>query len=148
TLREEVLYLTLWGDLDERTLKEWAERIKDELQNLPNVSQAAVFGTRDYEISIEASEERLREYGLSFAEVAAAVRRGSVNLSAGVMRTKGEEILLRTVGRKYTGEQFAEIVVMAGPGGELITLDRIATIRDGFAEDSIISSFNGERCAL
>lgn len=148
TLREEVLYLTLWGDLDERTLKEWAERIKDELQNLPNVSQAAVFGTRDYEISIEVSEERLREYGLSFAEVAAAVRRGSVNLSAGVMRTKGEEILLRTVGRKYTGEQFAEIVVMAGPGGELITLDRIATIRDGFAEDSIISSFNGERCAL
>ena len=148
TLRQEVLYLALWGDLDERTLKEWSEDIKDELQGLPELSQAAIFGTRDYEISIEVSEERLREYGLSFAEVAAAVRRGSVNLSAGVMRTKGEEILLRTVGRKYTGEQFAKIVVMAGPGGELITLDRIATVRDAFTEDAIISTFNGERCAL
>ncbi len=148
TLREEVLYLALWGDLDERTLKEWAERIKDELQNLPELSQAAIFGTRDYEISIEVSEERLREYGLRFDHVAAAVRRGSVNLSAGLMRTKGEEILLRTVGRKYTGEQFAEIVALAGPKGEVITLDQIATIRDGFTEDAIISTFNGEPCAL
>jgi multidrug efflux pump subunit AcrB len=148
TFRAEVLYLALYGDLDERTLKEWAERIKDELQALPQLSQVTVFGTREYEISIEVSEEQLRKYGLSFADVAAAVRRGSVNLSAGVMRTRSEEILLRTVGRKYTGAEFAHIVVLAGPAGELITLDQIATIRDGFTEDAIISTFNGAPCAL
>ena len=148
TLRNEVIYLALWGRQDERTMKEWAERIKDELQALPGLSQVTVFGTRDYEIAIEVSEERLREYGLSFAQVAAAVRRGSMNLSAGLIRTKGEEIRLRTIGRSYTGKDFAKIVVLAKPGGDTITLDRVAEIRDGFTEDAIEATFNGEPCVM
>lgn len=142
-IEDEVILLTLWGDLPERTLKEFAEDIKDELQSLPSVSQVNINGTRDYELAIEVSEERLREYNLSFREVAEAVRRGSMNLGGGQLRTKGEEIRLRTLGRKYTGEEFAKIVVLARPDGEIITLDRIAEIRDGFMEDEILSEFNG-----
>ncbi len=148
TLRHEVVYLALWGDQTERTMKEWAERIKDELQQLPGLSQVSVFGTRDYEISIEVSEDRLREYGLSFDQVASAVRRGSMNLSAGTIRTKDEDIRLRTIGRNYTGEDFAKIVLLARPDGDIITLDRVATIRDGFTEDAIEATFNGEPCVM
>ena len=59
TFREEVLSLALSGPLEVRTMKEWAERIKDEIRMLPGVTQATVNGTRDYEIAIEVSEERL-----------------------------------------------------------------------------------------
>lgn len=148
TIRREVIYLALSGNLPERTLKEWAERTKDELQRLPGLSQVMIFGARDYEVGIEVSEERLREYGLTFDQVAAAVRRGSLNLSAGVLRTKGQEIRLRTVGRKYTAEDFSKIVLLARPNGEIITLDRIADIRDEFVEDPIIATFNGDPCVL
>lgn len=148
TLRNEVVYLALWGNQSERVMKEWAERVKDELQQLPGLSQVTVFGTRDYEISIEISEERLREYGLSFSEVSTAVRRGSMNLSAGTIRTQGEEIRLRTIGRSYTGEDFAKIVVLARPNGDIITLDRVADIRDGFTEDPIRATFNGEPAVM
>lgn len=148
TLRNEVLYLALWGNQNERVMKEWAERIKDELQQLPGLSQVTIFGTRDYEISIEVSEDRLREYGLSFDQVANAVRRGSMNLSAGTIRTKDEEIRLRTIGRSYTGADFAKIVVLAKPDGDIITLDRVADIRDGFTEDPIDATFNGEPAVL
>ena len=144
TIRSEVILATLWGDQPERVFKEYAEQLKDELQALPSVSQVSIWGTRDYEIGIEISEEKLREYGLSFDQVAAAVRRGSLNLSGGQLRTKGEEIRLRTIGRKYTGEDFAKIVVLARPDGEIITLDRIATIRDTFVEDATQATFNGE----
>ncbi len=148
TLRNEVLYLALWGNQSERVMKEWAERIKDELQQLPGLSQVTVFGTRDYEISIEVSEDRLREYGLSFDQVASAVRRGSMNLSAGTIRTQDEEIRLRTIGRSYTGADFAKIVVLAKPDGDIITLDRVADIRDGFTEDPIEATFNGEPAVM
>jgi len=112
------------------------------------VSQVTIFGTRDYEVGIEVSEERLREYGLTFGQVAAAVRQGSLNMSAGVLRTKGQEIRLRTVGRKYTAEDFSKIVLLARPNGEIITLDRIADIRDEFVEDPVLAAFNGEPCVL
>jgi multidrug efflux pump subunit AcrB len=148
TMRREVIYLALSGHLPERTLKEWAEETKDELQRLPGVSQVTIFGTRDYEVGIEVSEERLREYGLTFGQVAGAVRQGSLNMSAGVLRTKGQEIRLRTVGRKYTAEDFSKIVLLARPDGEIITLDRIANIRDEFVEDPVLATFNGEPCVL
>ena len=63
----------------------------------------SVFGTRDYEIAVEVSEERLREYGLTFDQVTRAVRRSNLNLAGGTLRTRGEEIRVRTLGRKYTG---------------------------------------------
>ncbi|MBW1841026.1 MAG: efflux RND transporter permease subunit, partial [Deltaproteobacteria bacterium] len=148
TIKDPVMLLYLSGDMSERRIKEWSEQIKDEIQQLPEISQVEVFGSRKYEIAIEVSEERLREYGLTIAEVSAAVRRSSLNLAGGLIRTRGEEIRLRTVGRKYTGEELAGIVVLARPEGEIITLDRLATINDGFTEDPINATINGKQSVL
>jgi hypothetical protein len=137
TFKDPVMLLYLSGDMSERRIKEWAESIKDEIQQIPEISQVTVFGARDYEIAIEVSEERLREYGLTFTRVVEAVRRSNLNLAGGTIRTQGEEIRVRTVGRKYTGKELSQIVVLARPEGEIITLDRLAVINDGFTEDPI-----------
>ncbi len=142
-LKDPVMLIYLSGDMNERRLKEWAEEVKDDLQQLPEVSQVGVFGTRAYEIAIEVSEQRLREYGLTFDQVTAAVRRSNLNLAGGTIRTQGEEIRVRTMGRKYTGKELASIVVLAKPEGEIITLDRLARIVDGFTEDPIQATING-----
>ena len=146
--KDPVMLLYLSGNMSERRIKEWSERIKDEIQQLKGISQVAIFGDREYEIGIELSEQRLREYGLSFNAVADAVRRSNLNLAGGTIRTVGEEIRVRTVGRKYTGEELASIVVLATPQGEVITLDRIADIKDGFTEDPIQAMINGNPAVL
>jgi len=146
--RELVVLMSIYGDMSERRLKEWGGRLEDELKALPGISQVMTFGTRDYEISIEVSEERLRQYGLTFDQVAAAVARSNLNLAGGTIRTKDEQIRLRTVGRKYTGKDLSDIVVLAGPAGEVITLDRIATIRDDFVEDPFETTVNTKRAAF
>jgi len=147
-LKDPVMLLYLSGDMSERRIKEWSERIKDEIQQLPEVSKVEIFGARGYEIGIEVSEERLREYGLTFNMIVDAIRRSSLNLAGGTIRTQGEEIRVRTMGRKYTGEALSSIVVLARPEGEIITLDRVATINDGFTEDPINALINGEPSVL
>jgi len=147
-LKDPVMLLYLSGDMSERRIKEWSEIIKDEIQQLPEVSQVQIFGARGYEINIEVSEERLREYGLTFNMVKDAIRRSSLNLAGGTIRTRGEEIRVRTMGRKYTGEALSSIVVLARPEGEIITLDRVAAIKDGFTEDPINALINGEPSVL
>ncbi|RUM36714.1 MAG: AcrB/AcrD/AcrF family protein [Desulfobulbus sp.] len=142
-LKDSVMLLALSGDLSEKQLKISAEQIRDEVRLLPGISQVELFGSRDYEISIEVSEEQLRRYGITFDQVARAIRQSSINLHGGTIRTKGEEIRVRTVGRKYTGRELADVVVLAGPGGDLITLGRLATIRDGFTEDPINAVIDG-----
>jgi multidrug efflux pump subunit AcrB len=147
-LQDAVLNIGLSGDMPERRLKEWAEIIKDDLQQLPEISQVQIFGVRDYEISIEVSEEKLQEYGLTLEQVSRAVRQSNLNMAGGTIRTEGEEIRLRTMGRKYTGKELEKIVVLARPQGQLITLDRVATIRDGFTEDPIMARINGNQGAV
>ncbi len=148
TMRRSVSMLSLSGRMTEKQLKVLAEQIKEEIRALDGISQVELFGTRDYEISIEVREEQLRRYGISLAQVSEAVRSSSLNLHGGTIRTKGEEIRVRTVGRKYTGSELAEIVVLANPAGELIKLGSIATIRDGFTEDPLRSEMGDEPAAF
>lgn len=148
TTQDPVILIYLQGKMDERRLKEWAERIREEILTIPVVTQVDNFGTRDYEISIEVSEKKLRQFGLSFASVSEAIRRSNLNLTGGTLRTQGEEIRLRTLGRKYTGSELANIVVMARPTGEKITLDRVADIKDDFEEDPISANVDGKPAVL
>ncbi len=136
-MRESVILLALSGDMSEKQLKTWAEDIRDEVKLLPGISQVEVFGARDYEISVEVSEESLRKYNISFGQVAEAIRSSSLNLHGGTIRTKGEEIRVRTVERKYTGEELADVVVLASPTGEQVKLGQLADVRDGFTQDPI-----------
>jgi len=144
TLRSPIALVYLSGNMSEERLKEWAERVKDDLQALPEISQVETFGTRDYEIHIEVSEETLRRYGLTFAQVADAVRRSNLNLAGGTIRTEGEEIRVRTVGRRYRGEELASLILLATPQGAMIPLGQVARIVDGFTEDPIRASVNGQ----
>jgi multidrug efflux pump subunit AcrB len=52
------------------------------------------------------------------------------------------------MGRKYTGQELASIVVLARPEGDVVTLDRLAHIDDGFTEDPIAATINGEPAVL
>ncbi|HOV33732.1 MAG TPA: efflux RND transporter permease subunit [Candidatus Hydrogenedens sp.] len=148
TIRREVIEIALSGDIPEKTLKEWAEQVKDELQALPEISQVFIFGAKQYEIGIEISEEKLQKLGLTFSEVASAIRAGNLNVPGGLIRTKGGEIRVRTLGRKYYADELADIVVLARPSGEVITLGQVAEIRDDFVEDPLEPNFNGEKCVL
>lgn len=140
----QVLFVALAShEATERDLKEWGELITEEIRQLPEVSQVELMGTRDYEIGIEVPEEKLRQYGLSFDQVAQAVRMNSLNLPGGLLRTEGEEIRLRTMGRRYTAKDYAGIIVVQRATGEHITLGQIAAIRDDFVENHVISRFNG-----
>jgi multidrug efflux pump subunit AcrB len=146
--RSRVVQVVLYGDATERTLKELANQIKDELATYPSMSFIQVTGVRDYEISVEVSNDTLRSRGLTLQEIAAAVGRGSLELPGGDIQTRSEEVLLRTKGRNYNQRDFEDIVVIGDSAGAQIRLGDIATVRDDFRESDLTNYFNGERAAL
>lgn len=145
---ERVLNIVLSGPLTEKDLKKLGERVRDEITNLPGVTQVGLRGARPYEVAVEISEQTLQAYGLTFADVANAIRQSSIDLSAGRIRTKGGDVLLRTDAQAYVQEEFEEIVVLTQPGGTRLTLADIATVRDGFDENLMYSEFNGNRAVM
>ena len=143
-----VLTLGLSSPGDEKSIKIWADDIKDELLRLPEVSQAEVAGLRDYEIRVEVSEKRLQEYGLTLSDISAVIAGSSLNLTGGTIKTDKEQLRVKTIGKKYTDKDLSKIVVIAGADGRMITLDQIAEIKDGFVDDQLDIAVNGESSAL
>jgi len=138
-----VVTLAVIGDVGEQALKGAAEEIERDLLSEPGVSLVELEGAREYEISIEVSESTLRRYGLSFDEVAAAVRESSLDLAGGSIVSGSGEILLRTNQKRQTGAAFESIVVRTLPDGSAISLADIADIRDGFVRDRLENLYNG-----
>ena len=149
TNRQQALQIALYGDASERTLKELAQRVKDDLTRNPQISFVRIGGVRDYEISVEASREALRKHDMSLAEVSRIVREGSLDLPGGSVETDEEEIVIRTEGQNYTKKDFADIVALTRDDGTKVRLGEIVEIQDGFAENSdLITRFNGEPAAI
>jgi multidrug efflux pump subunit AcrB len=147
-VRNQVLSLAVAGDADEGTLKHLAERIRDDLSALPEVSLVELAAVRAYEVSIEVAELDLRRYGMTFDEVVQAVRRSSLDLPGGSIKTAGGEILLRTKGQAYLGPEFESLVLRARPDGTRVLLSDVARVIDGFAESDLSSRLDGDRTAL
>ncbi|WP_420028939.1 efflux RND transporter permease subunit [Shewanella benthica] len=143
-----VIWVSVYGDLNLHDMKELAKSIREDITALPAVTRAKVTGVRDYEISIELSEDKLREYGLNFVQVAQAVQNSSIDLPGGSIRAQDGDILLRTKGQAYTGEDFEKIVVSTRPDGSRIMLSQVATIKDGFEERLEYTRFNGKPAAI
>jgi multidrug efflux pump subunit AcrB len=134
----------IWGDLNEKTMKSLVETIRDEIINLPSVTKADITGARAYEVSIELEEARLRQYSLTLEEVAQAIRRSSLDLPAGSIRSDSGDILLRTEGQAYHRSDFEQIVLVSSADGTRLTLSDIAKVSDGFVEQDFFSLFNSQ----
>jgi multidrug efflux pump subunit AcrB len=142
-----VIFVAIHGNLDDYSRKLIAQDVRDDLLSMPEISQIDFYGDRAFEISIEVSEHTLREYDLTMSEVSQAIRRSSVDMPGGTIKTDGGDILLRTEGQVYTGRQYADLVLRTNPDGTRLLLGDIANIQDGFVETQGFGRFDGEPTA-
>ncbi len=146
--RTQVINVAVYGDMSEQTLDHVAREMRDELLANRRITMVSLWGVRNHEIIIEISEEALRQYGLTFERVMAEVARNTGDLPAGTLRTRDEEITLRTIGQRYTARDFEDLVLIARPDGTVVRLHQVARISDGFAESTRLGRFNGSRAAM
>jgi multidrug efflux pump subunit AcrB len=146
--RREVISVVVSGNLPERSLRELAEQVRDELLLEPNITQVDLSGVRPYEISIEIDETNLRRYDLTFDQIAQRIRQASIDLPGGTIKTGSGEILVRTKERRYVGHEYSSIVILATTDGTEVTLGDIATVKDGFEATDQFGLFDGLPAAM
>jgi len=140
-----VMEIVIHGDVSEQVLKQAAERLRDELQMLDDISFARVSNVRNYEIRIEIDRHTLRAFNLTLEDVARVVRENSLELPGGTIETDTIAIPLRTAGRNLTQADFEKIVIRAGDNGAKVLLSDVARVVDGFEDTDLAASFDGDR---
>lgn len=141
--KRAVIDVVVAGDLAEDELLGFAEQVRDDLLRVDGITQVELSAVRDYEIAIEVSRDRLRQYGLTLATISGAIGASSLDISAGNLRAAGGDILLRSKGQAYRRQDFERIVVKTNPDGSIIRLGDVARVSDGFQEESLTTAFNG-----
>lgn len=147
-IRKQVINVAVAGEVGELALKRAGERVRDELLAQPGITQVELVNARPYEMAIELPEAQLRRFGLTFDEVATAVRRSSLDLPGGTIKTDSGEILLRVKGQAYRAGDYREITLRVNPDGSRLKLGQVAVVRDGFADTELSSRFNGRPAVL
>ncbi|MEO0442200.1 MAG: efflux RND transporter permease subunit [Pseudomonadota bacterium] len=143
TQRRSLMTVAIYGNVDEGILKETTQWLQRELLRQDAVSSIDIEGTRDREMTIAVSEQSLRNYGLTFSEIASAIRRHSINLPAGTIKNDAGAFQVQTRGQAYTEQDFANIVIAVGDNAAELTLGQLASITDGFAEKDQRGNYNG-----
>jgi len=146
--RNEFIRVAVHGDMTERELKRLAEELRREAAVLPAITVVQLFGVRREEVSIQVSEEALRRYGLSFNEVATAIRNTSINQSSGSVRTEVGTYQLKVRSQADTQAEFEDVIIRQTNDGGIIRVGDVATVIDGFEDNPILATLNGEPAVL
>ncbi len=145
--RRQVLYLALYGNASEHSLRFWAERIRDELLSMPGISQVDLSGVSPHEITVSVPEDVLRRYQVTLADIARLIRESAQDIPAGQIRTEGGQIRIRTAARKEWARQFRQIAVVTRDFG-LLSLGDIVKVEDSFRQTDISARFDGMPAAM
>ncbi len=140
----QAIYLGLSGDVDLSTLKKYAQEIEDDFYASGIMSQISLQGFPNLEISVEVTEEDLLRYNISFDEISRAISQNNRDISAGMIKSDEEEILIRSRSRSVKPANIGEIILRANNDGSFIRIRDIATVKNKFADVSSLSLMNGK----
>ncbi len=143
----DVIKIAVSGDMEEEDLVKAGRRVRDDLIEMRGISQATLLGSSPLEIAIEADPMRLRDFGLTFADLSAAIQRSSIDLPAGQIQTDEGNLMIRSTGQAYTRVDFEDIVISNNSGSE-VRLGNVAKVNDSFEEGRQIHRFNGRRALM
>ncbi|MGX9218548.1 efflux RND transporter permease subunit [Massilia varians] len=117
--------------------------LADKFRAIPGVSTVTVNGALRRELSVLLRAEKLREYNVSVSEVTNALRTQNTNAPVGKLRSELDEKGIRLVGRIERPEDFSQIVVKRN-GDQIVRLNQVAEIKDGFADINSLSIRSGK----
>ena len=142
--RYDALYLTNYANLN----------ITDELSRVDGVGNVEAFGGGQYSMRIWLDPAKMRERGITPADVVQAIQSQNMEVSAGSVGARPssskEEFTytLTTKSRLSSPKQFSDIILRTGDDGSLLHLSDIARIDLGSNSYSQIARVNGQETAM
>ena len=142
--RRQVISVILYGELSQYTLRQLAERVRDELLGLEGITLVEIANAPAMEIAIEVPQSVLRSYNLTLSQIAELVRTTSLELPGGGIKTSAGEILLRTQERRDFAGQYKDIPIVSTSDGSQVLLGDAAAIFEDFEDSDQETFYNGQ----
>jgi multidrug efflux pump len=126
-----------------------ATQVLDPMSRVPGVGHVDLFDSK-YALRIWLDPDKLKAYGLTPADVTAAVQAQNAQLSVGQLggapSVPGQQInaTVTALGRLHSPEQFRNIVLRGNGGGSTLRLGEVARVEIGQADYGFVGRYNGK----
>ncbi|MBD3896040.1 efflux RND transporter permease subunit [Halomonas sp. ML-15] len=114
-------------------LKEVADKVRDRLQQLPDVAKVSIHGHAEERVFLDYNEARLAELGVSPQGLGQLLAARNIVLPGGAIRSGSERLVLEPTGNFETLEDIRRALVPL-PEGELVPLGSLVEVSHGYAD--------------
>jgi hydrophobic/amphiphilic exporter-1 (mainly G- bacteria), HAE1 family len=145
---DQVVSIAVSGPADPAQLKAYCEQLERRLQQDPEISQVELHGFSDHHLRVHVPTHTLLQFGLSVNGLAETISNQSVNLPAGAVEARGQDVLVRFQDQRRSVDELRQLVVVAGASGGELRLGEIAQISDTFEVSEQKTLLDGKRAGL
>lgn len=128
--------------------------VLDSLKRIPGTTNVQIFGAKDYAMRVWIKPDRMTQLKVTVAEVAAALNEQNAQFAAGKIGQSpngGDQEMVYTItakGRLATVEEFENIIIRVGNGGNKLRLKDIARVELGAKDYDFVGRINGKPATL
>ncbi|MGB5819071.1 MAG: efflux RND transporter permease subunit [Saonia sp.] len=122
-----IMNVNLTGDYPVERLKEFAEYLEDEIEDLPEIKEVDIRGAQEKEVEVAVNIYKMMAAKVSFEDVLNAIRNGNMTMSAGNLKTSGQRRTIRILGEIENPAQLYNFVVKS-ENGNAVYLKDIANV--------------------
>ncbi len=137
-----ILQVNVAGDYDLVRLKEVAEDLQDEIEQIPAVLSVNLSGGLEREVKVDVDLARLKYYGVTYDDVIDAIREENVTVPGGTIDVGEIKYLVRVPG-EFEETRPIEDIVISTPGSTPVYLRDVAEVDFGFKERESYARLNG-----
>lgn len=122
-----ILNINISGDYTVEKLKEYAEYLQDEIENLEEIKQVDIRGAQEKEVEVAVDIYKMMASSVSFSDILGAINNGNTTISAGNFKTSGQRRTIRILGEIDTPKQLENFVVKS-ENSDIVYLKDVATV--------------------
>ncbi len=131
-----------------RELKDYADRIQDELRTVPEVGKIAIYGQQSEQIWVTSSLERMSQYFTDPMKIIGALSQRNVVQGAGSVATDAGKVPLHTTGAFNSEDEIRKVMVGQGRTGAPVYLGDFAQVERRYQDPEFLVRFDGQPAVM
>ncbi|MBK6933429.1 MAG: efflux RND transporter permease subunit [Saprospirales bacterium] len=138
-----IMNVNISGDFSLDKLKEYAEKLKDRIEELREITRVDMVGTLEKEVQVNVDKYKMAAAQLSFRDIENAIAFENMTISAGNVDIGG---MTRSISIRgdFTGIEQIKNIIIASQSGAILYLKDVAEVKMGYEEQESFSRLNGK----
>lgn len=139
-----IMFVNVSGDYDGIKLKQFADKLQDKFEELPEITRAEIVGAPEREIQVNVDPYKMQAARISFMDIENAISRENNDITGGLIEVGDMKRTLKVRGQFNSVYDLNNIVVRSSAQGSTVYLRDIAVLKDTIKDRESYARLDGK----